>query len=117
MAKTVEHVNTRRAWTQWTRHTKKPVQSAHEAMENSSAQEIKEMMMGMSKMMLQQREQVQKQMEMQIGMQQAMQQQTQQFMAETQRMMEVMLNKGVTSSIDKASMLVLCSALLCAALC
>ena len=67
MAKTVEHVNTRRAWTQWTRHTKKPVQSAHEAMENSSAQEIKEMMMGMSKMMLQQQEQVQKQMEMQYG--------------------------------------------------
>ena len=41
MTKTVKHVNTRRAWTQWMRHTKKPVKSAHEAIENSSAQEIK----------------------------------------------------------------------------
>ena len=64
-------------------------------------------MKGMSKMMLQQQEQVQKQMEIQMKMQQAMQQQTEQFMAEQtkmqQAMMKIMLQENGISSMDKAS--------------
>ena len=106
MTETVTRLQTVSAWAQWQNNAEAMTKGSHEATRSSSEQEMKNMMMGINKMMLQQQQQMQKQMEMQMMMQQTMQQQTQQFMEEQTKMQQDMMKilvKGKSISEEKVS--------------
>ena len=60
MTETVTRLQTVSAWAQWQNNAEAMANGSHEATRSSSGQEIKNMMMGINTMMLQQQQQMQK---------------------------------------------------------